>query len=216
VNRKKIRLDVKNNHPFNIKINAEESEIHSLIRLTKGTYCESLTILMLENGLSAPKNLPAKELTLLQFHNQTEFSVNANFSSVKGFLDLEIYTGKWEEVILAQLEFSFSNAPYNISCNQEHIEFTVGSEGECRIEVQAHDGGGFDVVYTLVKTPEQQHVVNLFFAESEDCSQIIRRLYGRIKGRVKGEGFEQRQAEYKTENIKNLNTIMLDSFVEPS
>ena len=213
MNRKKIRLDVKHNTPFNIKINAEEKEVHALIRLTKGTFCESLNILMLENGISAPKNLPAKEITLLQFLNQDEFSLNANFSNVKGYLDLEIYTGKWEEIILAQVEFSFTYAPYNISCNQERIEFTIGSGKNCRIDVKAKDEGGFDVVYTLIKTTGEQTVVTVYFSESEDSAQIIRRLYGRIKGRVKGEGFEERQAAYENENTNNLNKTMLESFV---
>lgn len=195
-------------------MNASKNETHVLIRLTKGAFCESLNVLMTENGQMAPKNFPARALNLLPLVNQTEFSVNANFSSAKGFVEAEIFRGCWEEILLAEVEFSFSDAPYNIFCNQERIEFSIGVEEESRIMVLPNEAGGFEVTYILVKTPEQKMSLEKEFDENSEAAQIIKRLYGRIKGRVKGEGFDQRQAQYLNQNTQNLNKTMLDSFVE--
>ncbi len=214
MNSKKIRLDVNNNNPFSVKMNAAKNETHALIRLTKGAFCESLNVLTTENGRMTPKNFPAKALNLLPLVGQTEFSVNANFSSAKGFVEAEIFRGCWEEILLAEVEFSFSDAPYNIFCSQERIEFAIGVEEESRIMVMSTETGGFEVTYILLKTPEQKIVLKKEFDENSDAAQIIKRLYGRIKGRVKGEGFEQRQAQYLNQNTQNLNKTMLDSFVE--
>ncbi|WP_317896874.1 hypothetical protein [Aurantibacillus circumpalustris] len=214
MNSKKFRLDINNNNPFTIKINASENETHTLIRLTKGAFCESLNILMTDKGVLAPKNIPSRKLSLLQLGDQSSFSINANFSSAKGFIEIEVYKGPWEEILLAEIEFSFSDAPYNISCNHENIEFTIGSDAESQIKVKANTNGGFDVDYILVKTGGQTVVQNHFFDEDSDTAQIIKRLHGRIKGRVKGVGFEERQIQFEKENTNNLNKTMLDSFVE--
>ena len=212
MNSKKFRLDTNNNNPFTIKINASENETHALIRLTKGAFCESLNILMTEKGVLAPKNMPSRKLTLLQLNDQSNFSINANFSSAKGFIEIEVYKGPWEEILLAEVEFSFTDAPYNISCSHENTEFTIGSEGESQIHVQPNTEGGFNVCYTIVKAGEEKVIQNHFFAEDSDTAQIIKRLYGRIKGRVKGVGFDERQAQYEKENTMNLNKIMQESF----
>lgn len=214
VNSKKIRLDVNNNNPFNIKMNVSKNETHALIRLTKGAFCESLNLLLTDKGVMAPRNIPAKALTLLSLADQPEFSLNANFSSAKGFIEAEIFRGGWEEILLAEVEFSFTSAPYNISCNQEKVEFTIGVEGESQIRVLPREDGGFDVTYTVLKAPAEKIVQNHLFEENSDATQIVKRLYGRIKGRVKGDGFEERQAQYQNENTKNLNRTMLESFVE--
>jgi hypothetical protein len=193
---------------------ASEKETHTLIRLTKGAFCESLNILMTDKGVLAPKNIPSRTLTLLPLSDQSDFSINANFSSTKGFIDIEVYKGPWEEIVLAEVEFSFSDAPYNISCNHERIEFTIGSAGESQIDVQPNAAGGFDVTYTLVKVGEEKIVQNHFFDEESDTAQIIKRLHGRIKGRIKGIGFDERQAQYEKENTIHLNKMMVESFVE--
>ena len=211
---KKFRLDIKNNNPFTIKINASENESHALIRLTKGAFCESLNVLMTEKGVLSPKNIPSQALTLLKLGKEPDFSINANFSSEKGFIEIEVYKGAWEEVLLAEVEFSFSDAPYNISCNNERIEFTIGSENESQIHVLPNTEGGYDVMYTVIKTDGRKITRNYFFEESSEPAQIVKRLYGRIKGRVKGVGFDERQAQYEKDNTENLNKIMLDSFVE--
>ena len=87
---KKFKLNVDNNNPFNIQMFEKEQETHTLIRLTKGTFCDSLNILMLENGIFAPKNFPAKALTILPLANFPKFGINANFSSAKGYIDVEV------------------------------------------------------------------------------------------------------------------------------
>ena len=197
-------------------MNASENETHAIIRLSKGAFCQSLNILMTDKGVLAPKNLPARALNVLQLVDQPEFSINGNFSSAKGFLDVDVHKGSWEEIMLAEVELSFTDAPYNISCKQEQIEFTIGLEEGSQIQVQARAEGGFDVTYTVVKAPEQKVIRTHFFDEKTAAAEIMRRLYGRIKGRVKGEGFAERQAQYQEENTKNLNKTMLDSFVDES
>ena len=172
-------------------MNTSKNETHALIRLTKGAFCESLNLLLTEKGVMDPKNIPAKALTLLPLTNQPDFSVNANFSSAKGFIEAEIFRGAWEEILLAEVEFSFSDSPYNISCNQEQIEFNIGvNEAESQIKVKPDADGGFDVTYTVVKAPGQKITRKQIFEESSDAAQIVKRLYGRIKGRVMGVGFE--------------------------
>jgi hypothetical protein len=171
---------------------------------------------MTNKGVLAPKNIPSRKLTLLKLGDQSDFSINANFSSAKGFIEIEAHKGPWEEIVLAEVEFSFSDAPYNISCNSEAIEFTIGSDGESQIHVQPSTEGGFDVCYTLVKVGEEKIILNHFFDEDSNPAQIIKRLHGRIKGRVKGLGFEERQIQYEKENTSNLNKMMLESFVEQS
>lgn len=214
MNSKKFRLNVDNNNPFNIQMFEKEEETHALIRLTKGTFCDSINVLLLENGLFAPKNFPAKALTILPLPNYPKFGINANFSSPKGYLDLEVYKGSWPEILLAEVEFSFSASPYYISCEEDKIGFTIGMEKESNIEVTQNSEGGFDAVFTLVKGPDQPITTTYFFDEDSDAAQIIKRLYGRIKGRVKGVGFEERQTSFEKEYTENLNKTMLETYSE--
>ena len=213
MNSKKIRFDINSNNPFSIKLNASKNETHVLIRLTRGAHCESMNLLMLENGLMVPKNIAAKGLTLLAMHDKEEFSINANFSSAKGFIEVEVFRGCWEEILLAEVEFSFSAAPYTISCLDEAIAFAIGEEGQCRIEVKENAESGFDLIYKVQDGTE--HVEREYYiAADSEMEQVVKRLYGRIKGRVKGEGFAERQHTYLEENTKNLNATMLGSFVD--
>jgi hypothetical protein len=213
MNSKKFKLNVDNNNPFQIQLFEKEQETHALIRLTKGTFCDSLNILLLENGIFAPKNFPAKALTILPLPNYPKIGINANFSSPKGYLDVEVYKGSWEEILLAEVEFSFSASPYFISCNEEEIGFSIGMENESNIKVKTKTEGGFDVVFTLLNPPNDKINAQFFFAEDSDGAQIISRLYGRIKGRVKGVGFEERQSSFEKEYTENLNKTMLESYM---
>ncbi len=214
MNSKKIRFDINSNNPFSIKLNASKNETHVLIRLTRGAHCESMNLLMLENGLMVPKNIAAKGLTLLAMHDKEEFSINANFSSAKGFIEVEVFRGSWEEILLAEVEFSFSAAPYTISCLDDAIAFAIGEEGQCRIEVKENAESGFDLIYKVKDSADHQFLRDFYIAADSEMEQVVKRLYGRIKGRVKGEGFAERQQTYLEENTKNLNATMLGSFVD--
>jgi len=214
MNSKKFKLNVENNNPFQIQMFEKEKETHALIRLTKGTFCDSINVLLLENGIFAPKNFPAKALTILPLANYPKFGINANFSSAKGYIDVEVYKGFWEEILLAEVEFSFTASPYFIACDHEKIRFTIGTETESHIQITTNEAGGFDAVFTVVKNKEQKQLSKFFFEEDSDGAQIIKRLYGRIKGRVKGEGFEERQTLHTKEYTENLNKTMLESYAE--
>ncbi len=213
MNSKKFKLNVENNNPFQIQMFEKEKETHVLIRLTKGIFCDSMNVLLLENGIFAPKNFPAKALTILPLPNYPKFGINANFSSAKAYIDVEIYKGFWEEILLAEVEFSFSASPYFISCNEEEIGFKIGKENESNIEVKLNPDGGFDTTFTIVKSADQNIHSKQFFEEDSDGAHIIKRLYGRIKGRVKGAGFEERQSSFEKEFTENLNKTMLESYM---
>lgn len=210
MNISKFKLNLKNNEPFLIEIHADKKETHALIRITKGAFCDSLNLIVSNKEGDKHKNLPAESLLLLNVSNYQELTLNANFSSQKGFIDAEIHTGNWQEMLLAEIECSFSDAPYCISCNQDQLEFTIGLEKESRLEITPAEAG-FNVNTTIVNPPNEDAVAAYYIADGSDASQIIRRLYGRIKGRVKGAGFEARQEEYKAKLIDNFNRTMVES-----
>jgi len=211
MNTYKFKLNISNNNPYKVTLNAEEKETHALIRITKGAFCQGLNLILKDDEKEIPKSLPAESLVLLNVSNYTGLTLNSNFSSQKGFIDVEIRAGNWNEMLLAEIELSFSDAPYWYGCNQEKTEFTIGFDGESKLEVKPVDGG-FSVTSILIAPEKENLNATYFIAQDTEAEQIIKRLYGRIKGRAKGEGFDERQEQFKPKLIENFNRTMSESF----
>lgn len=208
-----IRLKPGNKTPFEIEWNAAELETHALIRIVKEKQCKSLKVVLTGKEDTVSKTLPSKLFNQLDGVDYVKFSVEADFvSAADSFAELEVYTGTREEMILTEAELSFSASPFYISCNNDHLEFTIGEPGHSRIEVKAVIEKGFSVLTTLVHAPAPETVIQNYISGNMGGAEVIGRLYGRIKGRVNGAGFHERQEEHKEQYSENLNKTLHEGF----
>jgi len=212
MDKKTIKLVPNSNKPFEIEMNDSEYETHALIRIVRERHCKSLNVVLTDKSDKISRSLPAKLFNQLDLVNYLKFSIEANFVSVAdSFVELDVYTGSWEEMILTEVELSFSASPFYISCNNDQLEFIIGAPGESRMEVKP-DSEGFSVVTTLVHGPAQVTTLQKHIAGNREGAQVIGRLYGRIKGRVNGADFHQRQEENKTKYSENFNRTLTEGF----
>jgi hypothetical protein len=142
MNKKTIKLDPDNNAPFEIEMN--ENETHSLLRITKEKNCKALNVLLIDKSNQVSVKLRAKTFNQLNLINYLKFSVDAELvSAADSFLEIDVYTGTWEEMILTEVELSFSDSPFYISCKNDIKEFMIGEENHSRMDVKQDPDGGF-------------------------------------------------------------------------
>ena len=209
--KKRFKLSPKDNKPFEVELQDRENGSHVLIRLSDGAFCDSLNLVFTNGEVSKDEVIEARTFHQLDLEHSTKFTLNGNYSDAKGFVEGDVYIGNWEEIVLNEVELSFSDAPFYIRCNSERIEFTVGAEGESKMDVESVERG-FSVVSTLIHGPKEIVTVKRIFDETSDGAQIIKRLYGRMKGRVKGVGFEERQEGDKAKLTAQFNKTISESF----
>jgi hypothetical protein len=210
---KKFKLNKNNNTPFETGTNAHENETHALIRIVRSRHCKSLNVVLIDKENNTSKSLTAKPYNQVDLVNYEKFTLEANFvSDPEAFVEGEVYTGSWEEMVLVEAELSFSDSPFYISCSNDQVEFTIGAATETHMEVKPGADGGFSVSTTIVHPPEQALSTQNFIADNTAASQVIKRLYGRMKGRINGQGFEQRQEEHKQKYAENFHQTILEGF----
>ncbi len=213
MDKKTIRLDASNNKPFEIEMNSAEPETHALIRIVKERHCKSLNLILTGKTDKTSRSLAAKTYNQLNLVNYLNFSVQADFVSMAdSYLDLEIYTGSWEEMVLREVELSFSASPFYISCNQDQVEFVIGAPGASRMEVKPNIDQSFSVVTTIVQESAVLPPVKNYIDANSEGAQVVGRLYGRIKGRINGAGFHERQEENKAVYAENFNRTLSEGF----
>jgi len=210
--KKKFKLSANDNRPCEIEIKNPETETHALLRLSDGAFCDFLNLAFTSAGKDTVEKIEAKTFLQLDLEHYKSFSLNGNFTDEKGFVEGELYTGNWEEIVLREIELSFSDAPFFYSCDLENLKFSVGVSGESYLEVESDAEGNFSVVSTIKHLSGKMDVAKRNFAETSDGAEIIKRLYGRLKGRAKGEGFDERQESQKGILTEQFNKTMCESF----
>lgn len=213
MNKKTFKLDSQNNHQFEIELNELKKETHSLLKINKVMHCKALNLVLIDKSNKVSKTLRAKTFNQLDLVNYSKFSVEAEFvSAADSFLEIDVYTGTWEEMILTEVELSFSDSPFYISCNNDMKEFIIGEANDSKMAVKQDSEGGFSIVTTIVHAPEQISEIKNHIAVNTDGAETIGRLYGRIKGRVNGKDFHQRQEENKAMYAENFNKTLTEGF----
>lgn len=206
MNKKTFKLDPDSNIPFEIELNEQKNETHSLLRVIKARQCKGLNVLLINKNEKVSKKIPAKTFTQLDLGNCSKFSIEADFiSAADSYLEIDVYTGTWEEMILSEVELSFSDSPFYISCNKDVKEFMIGEENHSRMDVKQDPDGGFLIITTIVDATSQIAEIKNHIAANTEGAQIIGRLYGRIKGRINGKDFHERQEENKDVYSVNFN-----------
>jgi hypothetical protein len=209
MNKKTFKLYPDNNTPFEIEIN--ENETHSLLRIIKERHCKALNVLLIDKSNQVSVKLRAKTFNQLSVVNYLKISIEAEFvSAADSFLEIEVYTGTWEEMILTEVELSFSDSPFYISCNNDKKEFMIGEENHSRMDVKQDPDGGFSIITTIVNRPEENTEIKNHISANTDGAETIGRLYGRIKGRVNGKDFHPRQEENKDLYSVNFNKTLTE------
>ena len=115
-------------------------------------------------------------------------------------------------MILTEVEISFSDSPFYISCNNDVKEFIIGEENNSRMEIKPYNNGGFSIKTFIVHSPTEIEEIKNNIAFNTTGVDIIGRLYGRIKGRINGKDFHQRQEENKEIYAVNFNKTLLEGF----
>jgi hypothetical protein len=213
MNKKSFKLDPENKKQFEIELNDQQNETHALLRITKGMHCKALNVVLINKKNKVTKTLRSKTFNQLDLVNSSKFSVEAEFvSAADSLLEMDVYTGTWEEMVLTEVELSFSDSPFYISCNNEAKEFMIGEEGHSRMTVKQDENGGFEILTTLVNTPEETEEIKGHIAANTDGAEVIGRLYGRIKGRINGKYFHERQEENKSIYAENFKKALAEGF----
>lgn len=211
--KKTFKLDPENKKQFEIELNAQQSETHALLRITKGMHCKALKVILFDKNKEVAKTLRSKTFNQLDLVSYSKFSVEAEFvSAADSSLEMDVYTGTWEEMVLTEVELSFSDSPFYISCNNDAKEFTIGEEGHSRMAVKQDENGGFSIITTLINAPEESIEIKSYIAANTDGSEVIGRLYGRIKGRINGKDFHERQEENKEQYSENFTKALTEGF----
>lgn len=213
--KKKFKLSAGYNKPCEIEIKDPETETHALLRLSDGAFCDFLNLAFNNQGKDTVEKIEARTFLQLDLEHYKNFSLNGNFTDEQGFVEGELYTGNWEEIVLREIELSFSDAPFFYSCDPEILKFSVGVKGESYLEVESDTESNFSVTSTIKQSSGKFSVVNRSFSETSDGAEIIKRLYGRLKGRAKGEGFDERQEEQKDKLTAQFNKTISESFRAP-
>lgn len=211
MDKKKFKLDRRTNSSLEVELKTEADK-HALIRLTDGAFCDTLNLVFSGEAGDVSETIEAKTFHQVDLGKYQKFSISGNYSDAKGFVEGELYTGNWEEIVLNEIELSFSDAPFYIRCNPDRVEFTVGAERESSIHVEPGNEGSFTVTSTLVEVSGKIFTTRQTFTVISDGADIIRRLYGRMKGRVKGVGFEERQEGAKEKLTLQFNKTIWESF----
>jgi|GEM_PF-2149971 len=211
--KKTFKLDPENKKQFEIELNAQQTKTHALLRITKGMHYKALNVVLINKSNKVTKTLRSKTFNQLDLVGYTKFSVEAEFvSAADSSLEIDVYTGTWEEMVLTEVELSFSDSPFYISCNNDVKEFTIGEEGHSRMSVKQDEKGGFLIVTKLVDGSEESLEIKSHIAANTDGSEVIGRLYGRIKGRINGKDFHERQEENKTVYAENFKKALAEGF----
>lgn len=212
MNKITLRLDPDNNAPFEIEMNDAKNETHALMRIAKSRHCKALNLVFIDKGSQISKTVAAKTFTQLNLISYLKFSIAAEFvSAADCYLELDIYTGSWEEMILTEAEVSFSDSPFYISYKNDVIDFTIGAPEASNISV-TQDDKGFSITTTIVEAAKQVAEIKNYIAANTEGAQVIGRLYGRIKGRVNGLDFHQRQEENRELYTENFNNTVIEGF----
>ena len=213
MNKKSFKLDPENKKQFEIELNHQQNETHALLRITKGMHCKALNVVLINKKNKVTKTLRSKTFNQLNLVNYSKFSVEAEFvSAADSLLEMDVYTGTWEEMVLTEVELSFSDSPFYISCNNEAKEFMIGEEGHSRMTVKQDENGGFEILTTLVNDAEERLEIKSHIAANTDGAEVIGRLYGRIKGRINGKDFHERQEENKSIYAENFKKALAEGF----
>ncbi len=213
MDKKTFRLDSENNNPFEIVMNATENETHALLKILRARNCKCLNVVLINEAENSSKTLAAKTYNQVDLVGYLKFTLEADFvSAAESFLEIDVYTGSWEEMVLIEAELSFSDSPFYISYKSDKLEFMLGAEGESRMEIKPDTDAGFSIVTTIVHAPGQESKIQNHIEKNTEGAQVIGRLYGRIKGRVNGEGFHQRQEENKAIYAENFHKALTEGF----
>lgn len=209
--KKTFKLSSENNTPFEIIMNDNKNETHALLRILRENHCKSLKLVLSKDAANVEEILPAKPYNQIDLTSYLKFAISGNFVTVaESYLEIEVYKGSWEEMVLSEVELSFSNSPFYISYKSTGIEFMIGADGESRMEVKPAVDGGFSVSTTIVNPQNQVSQTQNHILENTEGAQVIGRLYGRIKGRVNGEGFHERQEENKMKYAENFHKTLTE------
>lgn len=213
--KKTFKLSSENNTPFEIIMDDTKNETHALLRILRENHCKSLNLVLSNETANVEGILPAKPYNQIDLTSYLKFTISGNFVTVaESYLEIEIHTGTWEEMVLSEVELSFSNSPFYISCKSTATEFMIGAEDESRMEVKPDVDGGFSVLTTIVHAPSQISQIQHHIPQNTEGAQVIGRLYGRIKGRINGEGFHERQEENKLKYAENFHKTLTEGFHE--
>ena len=211
MNKKTFKRDPENNTPFEIELNDKKNETHSLLRVIKVRQCKGLNLVLIDKANNVSKKIQAKTFTQLDLVNYSKFSIEADFiSAADSYLEIDVYTGTWEEMILTEVELSFSDSPFYISYKNDAKEFMIGEPGNSRMEVKQDPDGVFAIVTTIVNAPTDILEIKNHIAANTEGAETIGRLYGRIKGRVNGKDFHERQEENKDVYSVNFNKTLTE------
>jgi len=113
MNKKSFKLDPENKKQFEIELNDQQNETHALLRITKGMHCKALNVVLINKKNKVTKTLRSKTFNQLDLVNYSKFSVEAEFvSAADSLLEMDVYTGTWEEMVLTEVELSFSDSPF--------------------------------------------------------------------------------------------------------
>ncbi|PBQ31699.1 hypothetical protein CNR22_07925 [Sphingobacteriaceae bacterium] len=207
----RFKLGPKDKRPFEVELKNTENEKHVLIRLSDGAFCDTLNISLLSESETKEEVIEATTFRQFDLQNYINFSLSGNFAEAKGFVEGDVYIGNWEEIVLNEIELSFSDAPFYYKCDLEKIDFTVGAEDQSQMRAEALEDG-FSVTSTIIDHTKKIVTVQRTFSDTSDGAQIIKRLYGRLKGRSKGVGFDERQEGQKAKLTEQFNKTLSESF----
>lgn len=207
----RFKLSPKDKKAFEVELKNENDAKHMLIRLSDGAFCDTLNVEFIGEKETKEEVVEATTFRQFDLENYSGLALSGNFVEAKGFVEGDVYVGNWEEIVLNEIELSFSDAPFFYTCNLDHIEFAIGTEDQSRMHITSVEGG-FSV-NSKVKSGTKEVLTKTFiFPETSDGAQIIKRIYGRLKGRAKGEGFNERQESQKAKLSDQFNKTIAESF----
>lgn len=207
----RFKLSPKDKRAFEVDLKNENNDKHVLMRLSDGAFCETLNLTLMADKETKEEVIETATFRQFDMQNYSSFSISGIFTDAKGFVEGDIYIGNWEEIVLNEIEISFSDAPFFYTCNLEEIDFTIGTEDQSRMHISAVEGG-FSVDSKVVSGSKEVLTKTFNFPETSDGAQIIKRVYGRLKGRAKGEGFNERQESQMAKLSEQFNKTIAESF----
>lgn len=207
----RFKLSPKDKKAFEVELNNAEEAKHVLIRLSDGAFCDTLNVAFIGERETKEEVIEATTFRQFDLEDYSSLALSGNFTEPKGFVEGDIYIGNWEEIVLNEIELSFSDAPFYYSCDLEKIDFAIGTDDQSRMHITAVEEG-FSV-HSKVISESKETVTKVFiFPETSDGAQIIKRIYGRLKGRAKGDGFSERQESQKAKLTEQFNKTITESF----
>lgn len=212
MNKKKFKLSSAVNIPCRIEIRNPETESHALLRLSNGDFCDFLVLTLTSDGKDSVKKIEAKTFLQIDLDNYQSLSLDAEFLDETGFVEGELYTGNWEEIILREIELSLSDTPFYYTCDSSHLKFSVGVVGESFLEVELDQENNFSVVCTVKDATGKMETVKRSFPDFSGGAEMIKRLYDRLRSEVAGANFIAKQNTDKEKLVDQFNKTVSESF----